>query len=217
MERLTSDPLGLVALGAAALSVVILVWFLVYRPAITRWTRLILLVGIGALPLATAGAGNIHGYLATKSRTFCGGCHVMRPYAEDSENPKSTTLAARHARNPALGEDNCYHCHADYGMFGTITTKIGGMRHVYEYLLHYRSMTLEESRYAIHLRGRYDNGICMQCHSTSLPTWNAIDDHRAALEDIRSNKTSCASAGCHGPAHPFSKKETAPPKQEGTP
>ena len=215
MERLTSDPLGIVALGAAALSVAILVWFLVTRPALHRVTRVLLLGGIGVLPLITAGAGNLHGYNATKSRTFCGGCHVMGPYARDSEDPKSTSLAARHARNHELGEDNCYHCHADYGMFGTITTKIGGMRHVYEYLFHYRNMSLEEARTSIHLRGRYDNGICMQCHSTKLPAWNAVDDHRAALDDIRSNKTSCASAGCHGPAHPFSKLD--PTKKEGSP
>jgi cytochrome c-type protein NapC len=209
MAGLTSNPLAMIALGAAALAATILLWFLFTRPPLTRVTRVVLLVGIGALPITTAATGNLNGYFATKSRAFCGGCHVMKPYAQDSDDPKSTTLAARHARNPHLGEDNCYYCHADYGMFGTVTTKIGGMRHVYEYLFHYRNMPLEESRTAIHLRGRYSNNTCMQCHSTELPAWQAIGDHKASLDDIRADKTSCASAGCHGPAHPFSK-----PKQE---
>lgn len=205
MDALTSNPLAMIAIGAAALAATILLWFLIARPALTRLTRVVLLVGIGVLPLATAASGNLNGYFATKSRRFCGGCHVMGPYAEDSENLKSTTLAARHARNPHLGEDNCYYCHADYGMFGTVTTKIGGMRHVYEYLFNYRNMSLAEARTAIHLRGRYSNNTCMQCHSTQLPAWQAIGDHAAAIDDIRADKTSCASAGCHGPAHPFSK------------
>ena len=124
MGTLTSDPLGLVAVGSAVVAAAILIWFLVRRPALTNTTRFMLLLGIGAFPLLTAGAGNLHGYNATKTRRFCGACHVMTPYAEDSENPASQSLAARHARNPQFGEDNCYYCHADYGMFGTITTKI---------------------------------------------------------------------------------------------
>ena len=205
MGALTSDPLALIALGAAALSAVILIWYLIARPPLSRAVRLALLLGIGGFPLVTAGAGNLHGYEATKTRRFCGSCHVMTPYQLDSENPKSTTLAARHARNPHLGEDNCYYCHADYGMFGTVTTKLGGMRHVYEYVFHYRNMPLDEARAKIHLRGTFSNSTCMQCHSTALPDWQAIDGHKGALDEIRDDQTSCVSAGCHGPAHPFSK------------
>ncbi len=205
MGTSTSDPLGMVAVGSAAIAALILLWYLIRRPPLTNATRVMLLLGIGAFPLLTAGSGNLHGYNATKTRRFCGACHVMTPYAEDSENPASTSLSARHARNPAFGEDNCYYCHADYGMFGTITTKIGGMRHVYEYMFNYRNMSLEEARTSIHLRGRFKNSNCMQCHSTELPNWQLVDGHKGQLEEIRSGDTSCASIGCHGPSHPFSK------------
>jgi nitrate/TMAO reductase-like tetraheme cytochrome c subunit len=211
MDTLTSDPLAMIALGAAAASALTLVWYLVRRPPLTRATRIALLLGIGVLPLITAGSGNLHGYQATKSRRFCGSCHVMSPYQLDSDDPHSTTLAARHARNPELGDDNCYYCHADYGMFGTVTTKIGGMRHVYENLTHYRGMSLAEAREKIRLRGRFHNETCMQCHSTTVPDWLEIDGHRSALDEIRTGQTSCTSAGCHGPAHPFSKP--APPPE----
>ena len=201
-----SNPLLAFAGLCAAGSLAILGWFLLRRPALNhRGTKLALLFGIGLLPLGTATTGNVHGYEATKTRRFCGSCHVMTPYARDSEDPRSESLAARHARAPSFGADNCYSCHADYGMYGTITTKIGGMRHVYEYLLHFHALSIEEALPRIHLRGTFKNSTCMQCHSTTGPMWLAVGDHAALLERLRGGEVSCVSAGCHGPAHPFSK------------
>src|SRR6516162_7424890 len=137
-----TDPLIVIALAAAAGAAMIVLWFLAARPPLTRSTKLVLLLGIGILPITTAMTGNYTGFEATTKREFCGSCHVMTPYQLDSEDVNSTSLAARHARNDLFGDANCYACHADYGMFGTIKTKAGGMRHVYEYVLHYRTMSL---------------------------------------------------------------------------
>src|SRR5262245_26265095 len=131
-SMLLTDPLIAVALGAAALSALLLLWFLIRRPHLTHATKILLLFGIGILPITTAMTGNYVGFEATTKRQFCGSCHVMKPYELDSEDFKSTSLAARHSRNEMFGDANCYACHADYGMFGTIKTKAGGMRHVYE-------------------------------------------------------------------------------------
>jgi nitrate/TMAO reductase-like tetraheme cytochrome c subunit len=199
------NPLIAFAVACAAGSVAILIWFLVTQPQLNRTTKIALLFGIGVLPIGAAGTGNIQGYEATKTRTFCGSCHVMVPYAQDSENPLSDSLAARHARAPHFGDANCYTCHADYGMYGTITTKIGGMRHVYEYIFNFHQLTLEEALPRIHLRGRFKNSNCMQCHSTEGPLWLEVGDHAALLPRLRNNEVSCASEGCHGFAHPFSK------------
>ncbi|MEZ4364179.1 MAG: NapC/NirT family cytochrome c [Kofleriaceae bacterium] len=209
------NPLIAFAVACALASLGILAWFLVRRPALKHATKLALLFGIGVLPLGTAATGNVQGYLATKSRGFCGSCHVMVPYAQDSEDLRSESLAARHARAPSFGADNCYTCHADYGMYGTVTTKIGGMRHVYEYLLNFRSLTLEEALPNIHLRGRFKNSNCMQCHTTQGPLWLQIGDHASTLEQLRSGEVSCASEGCHGPAHPFSKPYHRKAKRNG--
>jgi hypothetical protein len=119
---ISSSPLTAVAFACAAASALLVLWWLVRRPALTHATKLLLLLGIGVLPIAMATTGNVAGYEATKARTFCGSCHVMTPYSADSHDPESVTLAARHARNAMFGDDNCYTCHADYGMFGTITT-----------------------------------------------------------------------------------------------
>ena len=201
-----SDPFVTFALACAALSTVLLLWFLIRRPVIDRYTKLVLLFAIGLFPLATAGTGNVAGYHATKSTEFCGSCHVMTPYRDDSFDRESKSLAARHARNDAFGHENCYACHADYGMFGTVTTKIGGMRHVYEYLFHYKDHTNEQFFVDVEIRKPFQNAACMRCHSTRNPLFNAIADHVSTQDDIRAGKLSCASDGCHGPAHPFSKE-----------
>jgi len=200
-----TSPFILLALVCGGIATLVIVWFLTRRPALTRATKIWLLVGIGVMPLATATTGNVAGYEATKARRFCGSCHVMTPYSADSEDPHSTTLAARHARNAMFGDENCYACHADYGMFGTITTKLGGLRHVYEYTLHYRNMSLDEARATIHIRKPFQNATCMHCHSTQVPAWNAVKEHASLLDAVRGGTISCPSAGCHGPAHPFRK------------
>ena len=200
-----TDPLIMLSLGLAVAAALVLLWFLLWRPKLTRVTKVALLFGIGVLPIGTATTGNYVGFEATKARSFCGSCHVMTPYSNDSGDPKSTTLAARHARNAMFGEENCYACHADYGMFGTIKTKMGGMRHVWLYTTEYHSMSLEEARQKIHILKPFQNSTCMHCHSTKNPGFNAVPDHGSILPRIRNGTVSCASAGCHGPAHPFSK------------
>lgn len=199
-----SDPFLLIAMVTTASSAVLLLWFLIKRPLINRTTKVILLFGIGVLPLATAGSGNVAGYQAMKTRTFCQSCHVMTPYGNDSADPTSLGLAARHGRNEAFGAENCYTCHADYGMFGTLTTKLGGLRHVYEYTFNFHYLTLEEALPKIHIRKPFPNSTCIRCHSTQNPYWNQIGDHASTLDEVRANTLSCASAGCHGAAHPFS-------------
>jgi cytochrome c-type protein NapC len=190
------------ALGAAA----ILVGFLVRRPTLSAATKVWLLFGLGVLPIGAATTGNVQGYETTKARSFCGSCHVMDPHANDAADRGSGSLASRHSRNALFGDESCYGCHADYGMFGTVTTKLGGMRHVYEYYLTpYRTMPLEEAKTKIHLYKPFSNETCMHCHSTELDIWSKVKEHRSSLEEVRSNRVSCASVGCHGWAHPMTK------------
>jgi cytochrome c-type protein NapC len=200
-----SDPFVFGALACAALSCALLVWYLVRHPPLNRATKIVLLLGIGLLPLATAGSGNIGGFHATKTTRFCRSCHVMTPYGDDSRDPLSTSLAARHTRNEAFGAENCYTCHADYGMFGTVTTKLGGLRHVYEYSLNYRDMPVDDFLVEVKIREPFPSSTCIRCHSTKNPSWNAIGDHASMADKLRAGLVSCASEGCHGFAHPFSK------------
>ena len=127
----------------------------------------------------------------------------MRPPAT-AHRVVDGALGARHARNAMFGDENCYACHADYGMYGTLVTKMGGMMHVYNYYLGgYHTMPIEVAKAEIHVNKPYPNDNCMQCHSTKDALWGARPDHKAMLDDVRSGRVSCASGGCHGLAHPY--------------
>lgn len=193
------------AIVCALIAASLLLWFYLRRPALTGQVKFLLLLAFGVFPIGAAGAGNIAGFEHTKHRTFCGSCHVMTPYLLDSDDPHSRTLAAAHARNEAFGTNSCYECHQDYGAFSTIMTKVGGMRHVYEYYTHYRSVDVRTAVFEIELYKPIANVSCTRCHSTKGPIWLRVGDHRSSIADVRSGKVSCVSDGCHGPSHPFSK------------
>jgi nitrate/TMAO reductase-like tetraheme cytochrome c subunit len=200
--------LGFVALGCAAIAAAILIGYLIRRPVLDLRAKLALFLGLGVFPALAAAASTVAGMERTTDREFCGSCHVMDAHFQDAIDPKRQSLAARHSRNPLFGEHSCYVCHADYGMYGYAMTKTGGMRHVYEYYLGgYRSLSLDQALKVIHLRKPYDNLNCRQCHTTTLKGWRSVPDHEALKSELFSNKVSCASAGCHGFAHPFDKGE----------
>ena len=203
--------LGIVALVCAAIAAAILVTYLVKRPALDLRVKLWLLLGLGLFPSLAAVASTVKGMEATTQREFCGSCHVMDAHYQNAGDPKAQSLAARHSRNPFFGDRSCYVCHADYGMYGYAMTKAGGLRHVYEYYLGgYGKMTLDQALKAIHLIKPYDNLNCRQCHTTTLHDWRRVPDHESLKAELFSNKVSCASAGCHGYAHPFTKKPEPP-------
>ena len=198
--------LGFVALASAAVAAIILLHFLIKRPALDLRRKLLLLLGLGVFPTVAAATSTVAGMEQTTHREFCGSCHTMDDHFGNATDPNAQSLAARHTRNPFFGEESCYVCHADYGMFGYALTKLGGMKHVYYYYLGgYREMSKEESRRNTHIAKPYDNLNCRQCHTTTARVWRSVPDHTALSQQLAENKVSCASSGCHGFAHPFSK------------
>ncbi len=197
--------LVMAALFCAAVAAVILLWFLVRRPAMDWNVRFALLAGLGIFPIGTALLGNAANLIHTQKRGFCGSCHVMTPYAQDSADPGSVTLASRHARNTYFGGESCYNCHQDYGMYGTVYTKIGGLRHVWEYYTEYKDYTFEEASAKMHLYEPFTNRNCTACHSMQVPGWRKRREHEQLLPELEVSKVSCLGRGCHGPAHPFTK------------
>jgi hypothetical protein len=200
---------ALVALVCAAAAAAILVVYLVKRPPTTGHVKVWLLLGLGVFPIGAALSGNVEGYQTTEKRTFCASCHVMSPETSDSDDPNGTSLSSRHGRNALFGADNCYVCHADYGMYGTVLTKIGGMKHVWMYYTQYRNVSAEDAKKTIVLYEPFPNASCMQCHSTTDSLWGAVPDHKGALDAVRAGHVSCASVGCHGYAHPNARPQVA--------
>jgi cytochrome c nitrite reductase small subunit len=189
--------LGLAALALAALAALAIVGFLVRRPPLTGEVKLRLFLAMLVLPTTAALLGNTANMETTKKVEFCNSCHVMNTYVADARSAESTSLAATHARLELFREDACYGCHADYGMLGGITTKIGGMHHVKDYYLNdwdqpgHRGPELYEP---------YDLRVCVSCHDPLRA--GAPLQHRVHADEIRERSISCAADGCHGPPHP---------------
>lgn len=183
----------------AAIAALLIVWYLVRRPPLTPATKLTLLAGLGVFPILAAGTGNVTGFHATTTVDFCDSCHVMYPYVNDARDVKSNSLAAIHTRNPHFGGASCYTCHEDYGMFGTVNTKIEGTRHLWAYYTKYRTADPETAD--IKLYKPFSNNTCRQCHSLTAPGWLDEPEHQTVLEDVKTDAVSCYSEGCHGPAH----------------
>jgi cytochrome c-type protein NapC len=196
----TEQLLKVVALASALLSILIGVWYIVRRPHLHRVTKTMLLLGLGVFPAIVSLTGNIAGFEYTLSRPFCGSCHVMGPYLRDAEDPKSNSLAALHSRNHKSGENSCYTCHADYEMFGAITTKQNGMKHLFKYLTVYASTGPDgEGGPPIHLYKPFRSEACMQCHSTTGRKY--LEQHGDSVEALRKGEMSCID--CHNDVHPL--------------
>jgi cytochrome c-type protein NapC len=222
----TESLLKAVALVSALIAIAIIVWYLVRRPPLGRLTKVLLLLGLGVLPGIVSLAGNIAGFEYTLSRPFCGSCHVMGPYLRDAEDPASKSLAAIHSRNHKFGENSCYNCHADYQMFGAITTKMTGMKHLMKYVTQYANTgpngeggpliklykreDVEHGKMTEDQFSRHMNGVCMQCHSTFSAIW--AEKHEAFAGDIRGFKQVCID--CHNEIHPTALSRTAGAKKE---
>ena len=192
----TEDVLRLAALASAVIAIIILVYYLVVRPPLGRATKVVLLFGLGVMPLAVSLAGNISGFEYTLKRDFCGSCHVMRPYVEDAADTKSTSLASIHSRNSTFGHESCYTCHADYQIFGAMTTKANGLKHLYYYITEYSNTgPYGEGGKPIHMYKKFQNVMCTRCHSTEAPRWASVEDHAGMLEDLRKGDAKCID--CH--------------------
>ena len=207
----TEQLLKAIALACAALSVAIGIWYLVRRPHLHRVTKSLLLLGLGVFPGIVSLTGNIASFEYTLSRPFCGSCHVMGPYLRDAEDPKSNSLAALHSRNHKFGENSCYTCHADYQMFGAITTKMNGMRHLFKYVTEYASTGPDgEGGPPIHLYKPFQSAACMQCHSTTGKRY--LDQHGDQVEQIRAGDIACTD--CHSEVHPLALSRRPGAKKE---
>lgn len=183
----------------AAIAATMIISYLLARPPFGGSTKLWLLAALGVFPIAAAGTGNLAGFKASKTVDFCASCHLMSPYVNDARDPESKSLAARHTRIPRFGGDSCYTCHENYGMFGTVTTKMDGMKHMYVYYSKYRGADPEKTE--LKLYEPFTAKTCMTCHSTTGRVWLDNPEHQTVVDDVRKGTTSCVDDGCHGPAH----------------
>jgi len=122
----------------------------------------------------------------------------MRPIVNDMKDPESQTLAARHYRNRWIAKQQCFTCHSDYGLNGSIKAKQDGFRHLVKYV----TGTFEEP---IPYPGRYNNQNCLHCHE-GTPKFERVPSRTTVRERLRTSTLSCTN--CHGVPHPTSAERT---------
>jgi cytochrome c nitrite reductase small subunit len=156
-----------------------------------------LLVAVGLVPIMVAFMTFAHGLESTTTVSACGSCHVMTPFVQDLQDVKSDTLAATHFKNRFIRESQCYTCHSDYGLGGTLKAKLAGLGHVWRYTTGFYEVPIKIAQ-------PYPNFRCLGCHGESQRFLNS-ETKKGIMPELMSGQTSCLT--CHGPAHPGQKKE----------
>ena len=189
-------PIPLIVALMAGLAIVALLF--VGAGALTGQTvgRIVLLVGLVALPLLLS-AGNIsYGFHQSSTTGFCLSCHEMQRHGKSLFADNRQALAAVHYQNRLVDRETvCYSCHKDYAMFGDVTAKLNGMRHVWA---HYIAGIPKK----IELYKPYPNSNCLHCHEDSRRFVEGVA-HRPVLDSLYAGRTSCLS--CHRIAHDMTK------------
>lgn len=150
------------------------------------------------LPAAAVFLENYHTFEGVHEVRGCASCHVMLPMVNDMRDPASETLAARHYKHRWIAENQCYHCHSDYGRGGNLEAKMTGYRH----LARYTTRTYHEP---IKARVKFDNNNCLHCHEKT-PKFIAVESHLTAHEVLTTNQMMCVA--CHGDAHSTAEQRT---------
>jgi nitrate/TMAO reductase-like tetraheme cytochrome c subunit len=196
--------IGLSIILAALILVCIAVSLVLYRGRQTEGSALWLhLLALGVLPLFLLATGNFAVMEYATEERFCATCHLtMKPYVDDLQNPKSPSLAAAHFQNRFAPGTECYSCHADYGLHGTFSAKLTGLRHVYKYATGTYHLPIK-------LPAPFENTLCLKCHN-GAKRFMAQDVHLEGgkvSEELTTGKTECVQ--CHSPAHEIPKAKTA--------
>jgi len=105
-------------------------------------------------------------------------------------------IPAAHFQNHRVPPDEaCYTCHTDYGLYGGVRAKLGGLRHIY--IQYFGTAPRPED---IQLYKPYNNRECLHCHVGARSfEGNAV--HTAMRDQLISNEMSCISSGCHDTVH----------------
>jgi cytochrome c-type protein NapC len=108
-------------------------------------------------------------------------------------------LPAAHYQNNRVPRDQaCYTCHTDYTMYGPLTAKLRGLRHVYVQYLGKPPASEDLKLYT-----PYNNRECLHCHNgaRAFEEKSAHNRDDKMLAAIKANQISCLQSGCHDIVH----------------
>ena len=191
----TSQWINGFGIAFAVLNLVLLwlAWRSLRGSRVTPTARGWILVAVGLVPLMVAFFAFAHGVEQSATVAGCGSCHVMTPYVKDLRNVGSDTLAATHFKNRYILTNQCYTCHSDYGLGGTIGAKLAGLGHVWRY-------STGSYEHPLKIATPYPNVRCLGCHGASQKFLTSEGHPKEEMSNLMTGQVSCLD--CHGPAHP---------------
>src|SRR5215472_4457660 len=110
-------PTQVIVALVAGLAIVVLLFLGARSLAGQTVGRVVLLVGLVALPLLLT-LGNIsYGFHQSSTTKFCVSCHEMQNYGKSLFVDNRQAVAAAHYQNRFVDRETvCYSCHKDYAM-----------------------------------------------------------------------------------------------------
>jgi len=179
---------------------IILIVVLIARPEITlaRGGKIVAFLSLFIFPVFTGFLGLENHFERSKQTSFCLSCHVMGNYGRSLYVDNPDYIPAAHFQNNRVPrEEACYTCHTDYTLYtGGIKAKVRGLHHLY-------AQYISTPHQPIKLYTPYNNRECLHCHlgSRKFEEGAVHTADPQTMADIKSNKLSCVSSGCHNTVH----------------
>ena len=181
---------------------IVLVGVIVLRPQVTstKAGKILAFFALFIFPVLGVSVGTEAHLERSKQTQFCLSCHTMEPYGKSLYVDNPSYLPAMHFQNARIPRDQaCYTCHTDYTIYGGLRAKARGLVHVYKQYISHPSNPIK-------LYTPYNNRECLHCHlgARSFEQGAVHTADPEIMADIKSNKMSCLSSGCHETAHNLS-------------
>ena len=173
---------------------------IVARPEVTlaRGGKILAFLALFILPIFGGLLGLENHIERSKQTSFCLSCHIMGDYGRSLLVDDSSYIPAAHYQNNRVPRDEaCYTCHTDYTLYtGGIKAKFRGLHHLY-------AQYIGKPHQPIKLYTPYNNRECLHCHlgARSFEQGAVHTADAQTMADIKSNKLSCVSSGCHDTVH----------------
>ena len=154
--------------------------------------KVLIFVALFIFPIIAAVVG-VNTHLDNSKKTsFCLSCHVMKTYGESLYIDDANYLPASHFQNNRVPRESaCYTCHIQYTMYGGITAKLRGLRHVFVNYLGNIPDPIETYT-------PYENRECLHCHDGARSFEENVI-HNSMLSEFKSDDVSCLY--CHNLIH----------------
>ncbi len=184
---------SVIGLGLAAIAIVLVVVIRVEAER-HRFTWALGLLGFIGLPGLVLLLGSSHQMKQAGTTEFCLSCHEMQPYGVSLRIADPDHLPAAHFQNKRIPRDRaCYSCHTSYTMFGGVSDKVRGAKHVWKHFFAGR-----DGDAPLHLYDPFLNRECLHCHAGAR-SYEESFGHEDMLRDLADESASCLD--CHDTTH----------------